>query len=102
MVDRVRVSNVQPNEVQLGGMGDWDLFMSGRLGMIPTGIWAFSSFADGCDFDWDVVVEPGADQKATAFFSNCLLYTSQHEAAIRPDGHRYAWCAPPSNARRSA
>ena len=79
MVDRVLVSNVQPNEVQLGGMGDWDLFMSGRLGMIPTGIWAFSSFADGCDFDWDVVVEPGADQKATAFFSNACVINAESE-----------------------
>ena len=73
MVDRVLESNVQPTEVQMGGMGDWDLFMSGRLGMIPTGIWAFSTFADGCDFAWDIAVEPGADQKATAFFSNACV-----------------------------
>ena len=73
MVDRVLVSNVQPTEVQMGGMGDWDLFMSGRLGMIPTGIWAFGSFAEGCDFAWDIAVEPGVDQKATAFFSNACV-----------------------------
>ena len=79
MVDRVLVSNVQPTEVQMGGMGDWDLFMSGRLGMIPTGIWAFSSFADGCDFDWDIVVEPGAKQKATAFFSNACVINADSE-----------------------
>lgn len=83
MVDRVLVSNVQPNEVQMGGMSDWDLFMSGRLGMIPTGIWAFSTFADSCDFDWDIVVEPGADQKATAFFSNACVVNadSKHKEA---------------------
>ena len=69
MVDRVLVSNVQPTEVQMGGMGDWDLFMSGRLGMIPTGIWAFNTFAEGCDFAWDIAVEPGAVQKATHFFT---------------------------------
>ena len=63
----------------MGGMGDWDLFMSGRLGMIPTGIWAFSSFADGCDFDWDIVVEPGAKQKATAFFSNACVINADSE-----------------------
>lgn len=79
MVDRVLVSNVQPTEVQMGGMGDWDLFMSGRLGMIPTGIWAFSSFADGCDFDWDIVVEPGAKQKATAFFSTACVINADSE-----------------------
>ena len=74
---------MQPTEVQMGGMGDWDLFMSGRLGMIPTGIWAFSSFAEGCDFAWDIAVEPGADQKATAFFSNACVINAKSE---NPDG----------------
>ena len=73
LVDRVLVSNVQPNAVQQGGMGDWDMFMSGRLGMIPTGIWAFQTFTEGCDFAWDIVVEPGSTQKATHFFSNCVV-----------------------------
>lgn len=79
MVDRVLVSNVQPTEVQMGGMGDWDLFMSGRLGMIPTGIWAFNTFAESCDFDWDIVVEPGYTQKATAFFSNACVISADSE-----------------------
>ena len=69
LVDRVLVSNVQPNAVQQGGMGDWDMFMSGRLGMIPTGIWAFQTFTDGCDFAWDIAVEPGSTQKATLVLS---------------------------------
>lgn len=73
MADRVLVSNVQPTDVQMGGLGDWDLFMSGRLGMMPTGIWAFNTFAEGCDFDWDIVVEPGQTQKATHFFSNACV-----------------------------
>lgn len=73
LVDRVLVSNVQPNAAQQGGMGDWDMFMSGRLGMIPTGIWAFQSFTDNCNFDWDIVVEPGSTQKASHFFSNCVV-----------------------------
>ena len=79
MVDRVLVSNVQPTEVQMGGMGDWDLFMSGRLGMIPTGIWAFNTFAEGCDFAWDVAVEPGMEQKATHFFSNACVVNAESE-----------------------
>lgn len=83
MVDRVLVSNVQPTEVQMGGMSDWDLFMSGRLGMIPTGIWAFNTFAENCDFNWDIVVEPGYNQKATAFFSNACVISadSKHKEA---------------------
>ena len=79
MADRVLVSNVQPTDVQMGGMGDWDLFMSGRLGMIPTGIWAFQSFTDGCDFGWDITIEPGEVQKATHFFSNGLVINADSE-----------------------
>ncbi|NTV77685.1 MAG: sugar ABC transporter substrate-binding protein, partial [Clostridiales bacterium] len=73
MVGRITESNVQPTEAQMGSMGDWDLFQSGKLGMIPTGIWAFSTFAEGCDFEWDIVVEPGGTQKATHFFSNAYV-----------------------------
>ena len=73
LVDRVTVSNVQPTAEQAGAMGDWDWFMSGKLGMIPTGIWAFQTFTENCDFDWDIVVEPGSTQKATHFFSNCVV-----------------------------
>ena len=73
LVDRVLVSNVQPNTAQQGGMGDWDMFMSGRLGMIPTGIWAFQIFTENCGFDWDIAVEPGSTRKATHFFSNCVV-----------------------------
>ena len=73
LVDRVLVSNVQPNMAQQGGMGDWDMFMSGRLGMIPTGIWAFQTFTENCGFDWDIAVEPGSTRKATHFFSNCVV-----------------------------
>lgn len=73
MISKVTDTNVQPTEAQMGGMGDWDLFESGRLGMIPTGIWAFNTFADACNFNWDICVEPGGIQKATHFFSNALV-----------------------------
>ena len=76
MADRVLVTNVQPTAEQ---MGDWDLFMSGRLGMIPTGIWAFNTFAEGCDFAWDIAVEPGMEQKATHFFSNACVVNEASE-----------------------
>ena len=79
LVDRVLVSNVQPNSVQQGGMGHWDMFMSGRLGMIPTGIWAFQTFTENCDFAWDIAVEPGSTQKATHFFSNCVVMNPETE-----------------------
>ena len=73
MVDRVEKTNVQPTAEQMGGMGDWDLFESGRLGMIPTGTWCFNTFTEACDFDWDICVEPGQTQKATHFFANALV-----------------------------
>lgn len=79
MIDKITETNVQPTEEQMGGMGDWDLFQSGRLGMIPTGIWAFGTFAEGCDFDWDICVEPGGTQKATHFFSNALVVNANSD-----------------------
>lgn len=79
MISRIVDSNIQPNDEQMSGMGDWDLFQSGRLGMIPTGIWAFATFAEGCDFEWDICVEPGQTQKATHFFSNALVVNAETE-----------------------
>lgn len=79
MISKVTESNIQPTDEQMSGMGDWDLFQSGRLGMIPTGIWAFSTFTEGCDFAWDICVEPGQVQKATHFFSNALVVNADTE-----------------------
>ncbi|MDR1640882.1 MAG: sugar ABC transporter substrate-binding protein [Clostridiales bacterium] len=79
-------SNVMPSDAQMGGMGDWDLFKSGRLGMIVTGIWAFSDFTDNCSFAWDVAIEPGNTSKATHFFSNAYVInneTKEAEAATK-------------------
>lgn len=73
MVDRINESNVMPTQAQMSGMGDWDLFKSGRLGMLITGVWAIPDFAQNVDFNWDVEVEPGNVQKATHFFSNGLV-----------------------------
>jgi multiple sugar transport system substrate-binding protein len=77
MVGWVNAHNVMPTDAQMGGMGDWDLFKSGRLGMIVTGIWAFSDFAENCDFAWDIAVEPGNTAKATHFFSNAYVINSE-------------------------
>lgn len=86
MIARVNTHNVTPNVEQLGGMGDWDLFLSGRLGMIVTGIWAFSTFANDAEFEWDIVVEPGIKKKATHFFSDAVVVSSkskEKEAATK-------------------
>jgi multiple sugar transport system substrate-binding protein len=76
MVDRINVSNVTPTTEQMSGIGDWDLFISGRLGMIVTGIWAFGKFTTDCTFDWDIAVEPGIEEHATHFFSDALVVSA--------------------------
>src|SRR5690554_4108913 len=86
MVDRVQLHNVMPTEEQLSGMGDWDLFAAGRLGMLVTGSWTFPYMMENCDFDWDIAVEPGNTAKATHFFANGLVIgrgTKHPEAAFR-------------------
>ena len=81
MVDRVLKSNVMPTEAQLSGMGDWDLFKAGRVGMVVTGIWAFPDFIRDCDFEWDIAIEPGNTKKATHFFSNGLVINKNSKKA---------------------
>jgi multiple sugar transport system substrate-binding protein len=81
MVDRVLKSNVMPTEAQLSGMGDWDLFKAGRIGMVVTGIWAFPDFIRDCDFKWDIAIEPGNTKKATHFFSNGLVINKNSKKA---------------------
>ncbi|MDD4011126.1 MAG: sugar ABC transporter substrate-binding protein [Sphaerochaetaceae bacterium] len=73
-------SHIMPTEAEMGGMGDWDLFKSGRLAMLVTGIWAFGDFTANCPFAWDITVEPGNTAKATHFFSNTYVVsaTSKH------------------------
>lgn len=86
MVSRIQDSNIMPSDRQLSGMGDWDLFVSGRLGMLVTGIWGFPHFTENADFDWDVVVEPAARERATHFFANGLSVHADSrvsEAAVR-------------------
>ncbi len=70
MVDMINKYNVMPSDEQLAGMGDWDLFKAGRLGMMVTGVWAIPDMTRDCDFAWDIAIEPGNKAKATHFFSN--------------------------------
>lgn len=82
MVDRVLKSNVMPNEKQFAGMGDWDMFKAGKLGMIVTGVWAFSDFAKNItSFEWDIAIEPGNTAKATHFFSNGIVVNKDTKVA---------------------
>jgi multiple sugar transport system substrate-binding protein len=63
-----------PTEADGAGTPDFDtnLFKDGKLAMWHTGIWMFGALAD-VPFDWDVVVEPGNTQKASAMFANGVV-----------------------------
>jgi len=81
LADRINKTNIMASDAQLSGMGDWDLFKSGRLGMIITGIWAFPDFVENVSFNWDISVEPGNVQKATHFFSNGYVINKDSKVA---------------------
>lgn len=87
MLARVRGDNrVMPTTEDRAGRDEWGMFTEGKLGMIVTGIWAFSDFTDKCKFDWDIVVEPGFKDKSTFFFANvnCISPSSaKQEAAAK-------------------
>ena len=86
LADRLTKDNSMPTQAQLSGVGDWDLFKAGRLGMIVTGVWAFPDFVKNVQFEWDVAIEPGNTKKATHFFSNGLVIskdTKKAEAAFQ-------------------
>ncbi|MGR0218329.1 ABC transporter substrate-binding protein [Agromyces sp. ZXT2-6] len=61
---------------------DTNLFLDGKLAMLHTGIWMFGAFADA-PFGWDIAVEPGNTQQASALFSNAVGVSagSEHQEA---------------------
>jgi multiple sugar transport system substrate-binding protein len=85
LVGKIHEHGVMPSDVQMSGVGDTDMFLSGQLGMIISGIWMFDTFSQA-PFAWDIAVEPGGQQQATHFFSNAAVVSAntQHpEAATR-------------------
>ncbi|AYY12051.1 sugar ABC transporter substrate-binding protein [Actinobacteria bacterium YIM 96077] len=69
-----------PTEADGAGTPDFDsdLFADGKLAMWHTGIWMFGAMAD-VDFEWDVVVEPGDAEKASAMFANGAVVSESTE-----------------------
>lgn len=79
--------SVMPTIEQGQGTPDFDtnLFKDGKLAMLHTGIWVFGAVAD-VPFKWDIAVEPGNTDRASAVFSNAVgvSATSKHtEAAAK-------------------
>lgn len=76
---------LMPSAAQLSGVSDSELFLSGKLGMLVTGIWMFGAFADA-PFAWDVQIEPAINQNAHHFFANGVAVsatTANAEAAAK-------------------
>jgi multiple sugar transport system substrate-binding protein len=78
--------SVMPTAEQGAGTPDFDskLFHDGKLAMWHTGIWMFGANAD-VSFKWDIAVEPGDTQNASALFSNAVAVsaTSKHQDAAQ-------------------
>ncbi|WP_327002121.1 sugar ABC transporter substrate-binding protein [Dactylosporangium sp. NBC_01737] len=76
-----------PTVTEIGNTPDFDtnLFKSGKLAMWHNGNWQFDTLKD-VPFGWDVVVEPGDAQKASAVFQNGVAVSaasSHKDAAFR-------------------
>lgn len=80
MLDIQNKHGIMPTEAEMGGVSDGDLFVSGKLGMLVSGIWMFGAFKDA-GFNWDIEVEPGMSTKATHFFANTLAISSSSKHA---------------------
>jgi len=81
-----KAGKTMPTEAQGAGTPDFDskLFKDGKLAMWHSGIWMFSGLADA-KFDWDIVVEPGDKEKASAMFTNGAVVsaTSKNQEAAQ-------------------
>ncbi|CAN7378307.1 sugar ABC transporter substrate-binding protein [Microbacterium sp. LjRoot45] len=77
---------VMPTAADGAGTPDFDtnLFKEGKLAMWHTGIWMISLVGD-LPFEWDIAVEPGDTQKASATFSNAVVVSqsSEHQEAAQ-------------------
>lgn len=69
---------LMPSSEQLSGVSDSELFLSGNLGMIVTGIWMFGAFEEAT-FAWDVEIEPAINQNAHHFFANGVAVSATTE-----------------------
>lgn len=76
MIDKVNKYKVTPNDAQMAGRENGDMFKTGNIAMLRTGIWWFAAFKDA-PFEWDIALEPGNTSKAHHFFANGLAVSSK-------------------------
>ncbi|MBL8165859.1 MAG: sugar ABC transporter substrate-binding protein [Anaerolineae bacterium] len=72
--------DLMPTAAELSGVSDSELFLSGKLGMLVTGIWMFGAFQDAT-FNWDVQIEPAINQNAHHFFANGVAVSATTQNA---------------------
>jgi multiple sugar transport system substrate-binding protein len=83
LMNNFMTDGLMPTAAQLSGVSDSELFLSGKLGMLVTGIWMFDAFKEA-PFAWDVQLEPMIKQHAHHFFANGVAVsasTANPEAA---------------------
>ncbi|MCC2309956.1 ABC transporter substrate-binding protein [Cellulomonas chengniuliangii] len=68
-----------PTEADGAGTADFDtdLFKAGKLGMWHSGIWMFGGLAEVEGLGWDIAVEPGSAEKASALFANGVVVSAK-------------------------
>jgi multiple sugar transport system substrate-binding protein len=70
--------DIMPDDAELAGVANEDLFKQGKLGMVVTGIWLFATFQDA-PFKWDIQLEPGLKHKGHHFFANGVAVAASTE-----------------------
>lgn len=75
-----KIGKTMPTEADGVGTPDYDsgLFKEGKLAMWHTGIWMFGAMADA-PFEWDIAVEPGDSNDASAMFTNGVAVSAASE-----------------------
>ncbi|WP_372594637.1 sugar ABC transporter substrate-binding protein [Actinotalea sp.] len=70
-----------PTEADGAGTPDFDtnLFKDGKLAMWVNGIWQFNGLSEVEGLDWDIAVEPGNTQKASAMFTNGVVVSASSD-----------------------
>ncbi|HXL73389.1 MAG TPA: extracellular solute-binding protein, partial [bacterium] len=67
LINRYHVMPGLADITAMGGVGNSDLFLNGRVAMFYSGIWFTPKFRQIKDFDWDVVEFPKGPQGLRAF-----------------------------------
>lgn len=71
IVDARYEDKFSPTTDALAEQGDWDMFISGKLAMFPTGPWAIQPFNDKItNFTYDIAHMPAGDKQATHVYAN--------------------------------